>query len=226
MTESGPQLRSTRLWATREARCLAIVERALTLLGQVQNLPMQEIDLNRQLYFCLLKASRELFPKDQLAPLTECNNQPAPDDEVRAKREQKRPDFQWVYLDRYEESEESSKQFVVECKRLGKAPRADWIINLNYANHGINRFLESEWAYAKRAASGAMVGYWQSMEAGEILLEVNNESNKKAAAGLVLIGEWTPKGVSRLGHTLDRTFEISPFTLHHLWIDLRANTSP
>ena len=141
MSGSGPQLNSLRLWATREARCFSIIERALWLLRQFQDLPETEVELNRQLYFCLLKATRELYPEDEIAPITECNNQPDPDDEARAKREQKRPDFQWIYLDRYEsDPHRSSKQFVVECKRLGKSSRSDWVLNLNYVNHGINRF--------------------------------------------------------------------------------------
>jgi hypothetical protein len=164
MKVSSVQLRARQLWATREAKCISIIERALALLRQILDLPGTEIELNRHLYFCLLAASRKLYPEDEIAPISECNNQPDPDDEARAKREQKRPDFQWIYLDRYEsDPQRSSKQFVVECKRLGKAVRSDWVLNVNYTNHGIGRFREPEWAYAKRAPSGAMVGYWQSM---------------------------------------------------------------
>ncbi len=227
MTDSGPQLYSGHLWATREAKCLSVIVRALWLLYRFHDLPEAEVDLNRQLYFCLLTASRELYPEDELAPITECNNQPDPDDEARAKREQKRPDFQWIYLDRYEsDPHRSSKQFVLECKRLGKAPRADWILNLNYTDHGIARFREPEWAYAKRVSSGAMVGYWQSQEPGEVLSEVTEGSRKKAVPDLILLGAWNPGGISRFEHTFERGFEMSPFRLHHLWIDLRARIKP
>jgi hypothetical protein len=223
MSGSGPQLFSRNLWATREAKCFSIIERALAVLRQTEDLPEAEVDLNRRFYFCLLSAARELDPDDQIAPITECNNQPDPDDEARAKREQKRPDFQWVYLDRYEsDPQRSSKQFVVECKRLGKAFRADWILNSNYINHGIARFREPEWAYAKRFASGAMVGYWQSMQANDVIGEVNAECRRVSLPDLVLNGSWKAGDVSRLEHTLDRPFEISPFRLHHLWIDLRG----
>src|ERR1041384_3072607 len=52
--------------------------------------------------------------------------------------------------------------------------RIDWIgLNLNYINHGVARFREVEWAYGKRVASGAMVGYWQSMEPDAMLTEIN-----------------------------------------------------
>ena len=128
MSDLGPPFRSRNLWAKREAKCLAILERALMLLRMEGDLPEAEVDLNRRLYFCLLSASRELFPNDNIAPTPECNNQPDSDDESRAVREKKRPDFQWIYLDRYEsDPHRSSKQFVVECKRLGKSARTDWV---------------------------------------------------------------------------------------------------
>ena len=113
-----------KLWVAREAKCLSIIERALSMLRVADDLAETEVELNRQLYFYLLIASRELYPDDEIAPMLECNNQPDSDDEARAKREQKRPDFQWNYLDRYEpDPQRSSKQFVVECKRLGEPPR-------------------------------------------------------------------------------------------------------
>jgi hypothetical protein len=223
MSSSRPQLFSRNLWAAREARCFSIIERALVLLRQTQDLPEAEVDLNRRFYFYLLSAARELYPEDQIAPIAECNSQPDPDDVARAKREQKRPDFQWVYLDRYEaDPHRSSKQFVVECKRLGKALRANWILNSNYINHGIMRFREPEWAYARRFPSGAMVGYWQSMEASEVLGEVNDGCRKKSLPDLIFNGSWKAGDVNRLEHVFNRPCEISPFKLHHLWINLRG----
>ena len=102
MNEAGPSLKSGCLWAKREAKCLAILERALLLLRVEVDLPEAEVDLNRRLYFCLLLATRELYPNEDVSPSSECNNQPDPDDEARTVREQKRPDFQWMFLDRYE----------------------------------------------------------------------------------------------------------------------------
>ena len=211
------------LWSNREARCLSIVERALSMLREGGNLPETEVELNRVLYFLLLEASRELYPEDMIAPITECNNQPDSDDQARARREQKRPDFQWIYLDRYQpDAKRSSKQFVVECKRLGKAPRRDWILNVNYSDYGIRRFCDQEWAYAKQAPSGAMLGYWQSMEGEDVLREVNQGCQSHSIPKLMVVGDWTSKGISKFEHELKRQFPITPFTLHHLWIDLRV----
>jgi hypothetical protein len=127
-----------------------------------------------------------------------------------------------VYLDRYEsDPHRSSKQFVVECKRLGKPSRADWVFNVNYVNHGIGRFRDLRWAYAQRFASGAMVGYWQSMGERQVLDEVNENARKNSISELFLVGAWNIRGVSRMDHIFDRQMAVSPFRLHHLWIDLR-----
>jgi hypothetical protein len=66
-----------------------------------------------------------------------------------------------------------------------------------------------------------MIGYWQSMEASAVLAEVNDECRKRSLPDLILKGDWNTKDVNRLEHSFDRPFEISPFSLHHLWIDLR-----
>ena len=213
---------TNKLWSTREAKCLSIIERALTMLREADDLAETEVELNRLLFFCLLRASRELYPDDVIAPIMECNNQPDSDDEARARRGQKRPDFQWIYLDRYEsDPQRSSKQFVVECKRLGEAPRRNWVLNVNYSENGIRRFCDPEWAYAKQAPSGAMLGYWQSMEGKEVLREVNEGCYRRSIPNLLLVGPWSSKGISKFEHDLVRPFQISPFKLHHLWIDLR-----
>lgn len=216
------QILARNLWAMREAKCLSIICRALSVLRVEKDNPQTEIELNRRLYFCLLAASRALYPNDELAPVSECNNQPDVDDEARTRREQKRPDFQWIFLDRYEpDPQRSSRQFVVECKRLGKPSRPDWVLNLNYSTHGVSRFRDPGWAYAKRMQSGAMVGYWQSMDEKELLLEVNGGCKNNSLPQLFLIGVWKPGSTSRLEQVLRRDFEISPFKLYHLWIDLR-----
>ncbi|MFZ2145253.1 MAG: hypothetical protein WAV78_51465 [Xanthobacteraceae bacterium] len=179
------------LWQTRKAKCLSIIGKALQFPRQRGPFPTSEIELNREFYFCLLTASRELYPDDEIAPVTECSNQPDPDDEARARRELKRPDFQWIYLDRYEpDPQRSSRQFVAECKRLGVAHRPDWILNLNYVNHGILRFRDPDWAYAKLASSGAMIGYWQSMQPEQLLMEINEECGRKKFPIVNIVGAW------------------------------------
>jgi hypothetical protein len=71
---SGPRLRSMELWQTRKAKCLSIIGKALQFPRQRGPFPTSEIELNREFYFCLLTASRELYPDDEIAPVTECSN--------------------------------------------------------------------------------------------------------------------------------------------------------
>jgi hypothetical protein len=106
--------------------------------------------------------------------------------------------------------------------RLGEPPRADWVLNFNYIEHGIARFRHSDWAYAKRAQSGAIVGYMQTMTPSAILIAVNTECQRQTFPGLTPAGAWVERATTQLGHSFDRGFEISPIRLHHFWIDLRV----
>ncbi len=218
-------LLSNALWAKHEAHYFKAFSRALELLRETSSLPLEEVGLNRELYFCLLKANRELDPEGAYPPpMAECCNQPDPNDRVRAERESKRPDFNWGFTDPHEEDfRTSAKQFVVECKRLGAAPRSDWILTENYVEHGIQRFIDPVWSYAKRFPTAVMIGYWQTMESDDILKEVNQAAKRRKLAQITLsIDGWKIAGVSKLQHSLVRSFPISPFRLDHFWIDIRG----
>ena len=93
----------------------------------------------------------------------------------------------------------------------GEAPRRDWVLNENYSENGIRIFRDPEWAYAKQAPSGAILGYWQSMEGLKVLREVNEGCHHRSIPNLVLIGSWASKGISKFEQDLVRPFPISPF---------------
>jgi len=198
--------------------------RALALLHDRSSLPVEEVGLNRELYFCLLQANRELDPDGRYPPpMTECCNQPDADDAARAKREHKRPDFSWGFTDPHEaDYQRSAKQLIVECKRVGAPTSSGWILNENYIELGVWRFINPEWSYAKRFPSAAMVGYWQTMDGDENLKEVNQAAHRRGLPAIALsVDGWRVGAMSELHHVLDRSFPMSPFHLHHLWIDLR-----
>jgi hypothetical protein len=67
-----------------------------------------------------------------------------------------------------------------------------------------------------------MVGYLQSMEPSDVFAEINAECRDKSFPDLGLVGAWAIGGTSRFQHAFERAFEVSPFTLHHFWVDLRA----
>jgi hypothetical protein len=181
--------------------------------------------LNRKLYFCMLRASRELDPDGIYpGPVAECCNQPDPDDIARATRESKRPDFTWAYLDPHEPDPlKSCIQLVVECKRLGEPSSPHWILNRNYVEHGVVRFVDPQWGYAKRFPSALMIGYWQTMGKDALLAEINAYLYANGLPNLSLTGEeCNISSITQVSHKLVRPFPVSPFNLKHLWLDLRA----
>jgi hypothetical protein len=216
-------------WDNHEARIIEVVTLALQMLSKETSLPINEDKLNRKLYFYIHRANRQLVAQRKHLdwPLYyEARNQPDADDTVRADREDKRPDFQWGIYDHQEpNADKSAKHFVLECKRLGapstKSP--GWNLNRNYVAHGIFRFTSAAWGYGKSSKSGIMIGYVQSMDLPNILVEINARARAISIADLILaVGGWRISDVSRLDHQLTRPSVLpTPFDLHHLWVDLR-----
>ncbi len=214
-------------WEDHERRVLRVLEWALKLLSTEDDLDLREDSLNRRLLRCIRTANFQLNKKNEgvVHPVMyEANNQPDADDEERARREDKRPDFQWGITDQSEEDPlRQDKYYVIECKRLGTPLRQDWVFNENYVQHGILRFVHPDHGYGKSAPSGAMIGYVRSMTSEEILDEVNGYAGKAKLSSITLSDSgWVDKGVSLLDQELDRPkVPPTPFSLRHLWVDLR-----
>lgn len=215
-------------WERHVNLVLRVLVRALTILQSRVSNTESEISLNRELYFCLLEANQELHRYNGEAfnhqPTSEARNPPDPDDEQRAKRENKIPDFFWGFIDHTSpDPRKGARNFYIECKRLGKPMRSNWVFKENYIHHGVLRFITKEHGYAQGEKAAAMVGYVQNMDLADILAEVNN-----VAAGVPIphligpIGRWRVGGTSRLDHQLMRPFQISPFYLQHFWVDIRG----
>ena len=224
MSDTGPSLRSRGLWSRREDHFLKVIRRALEKIRAQRPQPPAENEINRNLYFALVEASRELDPKCIYpAPMQEACSQPDPDDASRAAREAKRPDFQWAFLDPHEpDARRSGRQFVVECKRLGSSGNPGWMLNENYVAHGIARFVLPEWRYAQSFPSALMIGYWQNMSLAAILTDVNGTAAAHSLPDLAMGANQRFGGsISELEHDLVRPFPVSPFKLNHWWVDLR-----
>jgi len=226
-----PLITSIDLWANHETRVLEVFTLALKLLQMSPPAAdlEQENKINRRLYFYLLQANRELQAANRgfdWPPIYEGSNQPDADDETRAGREDKKPDFQWGLIDHYElDPNKSAKYYVLECKRLGSPPSHSWILNKNYILNGVCRFTKSEWGYAKSSRSGAMIGCIQSMRMDEILWEVNNFALQASISTIALSEDnLRDNAISRLDQRLDRPEVLpTPFDLRHLWVDLRQH---
>jgi hypothetical protein len=218
------------LWERYEERIRRLFIEALALLRQeldaAQGVRAQsEDDLNRRLYICLAKANFEACNSTQeylvSLPAYEARNQPSLYDEQHSAHENKRPDFQCKYYNRLaKDFRDSEKVFTIECKRLGDSGSSSWKLNRNYIEHGARRFAVVSFAYGKGHSSGAMIGYVQSLELQDILDEVNEAL---VSDGLPELAPpvWRLGGVTELSHQFVRPFPHSPFTLLHLWTDLR-----
>ncbi len=224
---SQPSISKLQTWRRHETVVLGVFSQALSDLRQQPDLPSGEDPLNRRLYFAVQRTNVGLCRSGNGIPapvVYEACNQPDLDDESRATREKKRPDFQWGFVNLQEPDDDRASMFyTVECKRLRSPERADWVFNENYVNNGVARFVEAGHGYAKSADSAAMVGYVQDMSLKGILAEVNASASPKSLPALTLgSGGWQRKGVSRLDQQLNRRSPmVSPLDLRHLWVDLR-----
>ena len=222
---SSPNLLSANLWSRCETHFLKAFSRALELLNESPPTSIEETALNRELYFCLLKACRELDPQALYPPpVAECCNQPDPNDLSRAERESKRPDFSWGFFDPNEpDATRSAMQFVIECKRIGIPSSKQWILNENYVNHGVRRFVDPAWSYAKRFPSALMIGYWQTMTGADALQEINSHLGNSGLSQINLSSTgWQIATVTKLHHILVRQSPGLPLALQHLWLDMRV----
>jgi len=221
---TGPRIPDLPSWEQYEQRVLAILRSSLHRL-RVQRPEGDERTLNREFYFCILDAIRDHIESggslDQL-PFYEAQNPPTPDTEDSAS-EQKIPDLSWRYMDHQErDPRRSVRSFAIECKRLGSPSRAGWNFNLHYVRDGVRRFIDCEWQYGRDVASGAMVGYIESLPPEEIVAEVNRELIQMEVPALDL-PEGAHGSLAEMAHSFSRPFPLSPFRLVHLWIDIRPS---
>jgi hypothetical protein len=219
---SRPRLSQIPLWERHENRVLNILRDALSRL--VASGPSgSEVEISRELYFCILEVNRRnrVSGDDWFdhPPTWEAKNPPKTDTSGMSS-ERKIPDLQWGYVDHEEPDPRSSaRHFAIECKRLGPPTKAGWVFNLHYVNNGVVRFLDPDFKYGHTVASGAMIGYVQSMAVDAVLDEVEAAT---ADAGIPTIERRGPHSspVHEFEHLFSRPFPISPFKLVHLWVEL------
>ncbi len=120
-----PSIPALQTWHEHEQRVLEIVCQALVELRKAQSLPEDEPALNRKLHFCMRQVNARLWREGRgvpCPPVWEGQNQPLVDDETRAVREDKRPDFQCGFVNLQETDDDRASMFyTIECKRLGQS---------------------------------------------------------------------------------------------------------
>ena len=219
---SRPNLFTLDTWGHHENSVLEVFHCALLRLAAESELPEREDELSRKLLSHVRSENYRLIDEGrgrQSNFYYECANQPVVEDKERAGREWKRPDFTCGLVDAQAGVD---LFFVLECKRLGRPSSSGWILNENYTNYGVLRFVDPDWGYGEGAASGAMIGYVQTMSQDDILKEVNAYAAKIDVPTIRNEADnWIERGVTRLNQRLDRSTSPSPFRLEHLWIDIR-----
>lgn len=208
---------SIDLWQRHEARCLAVLCRALGLLAEGPACE-RETAINRRLYRAIIGAQVDAERDGQppMAPVVpEGMNPPDLSDEHRAARENKRPDFYWGVIDHLADPG-TARQYVLECKRLTQRS-ASWSYTHEYVRSGILRFITEAHGYGKGASSGAMVGYLQHIETDEALSEVNHCASAAGIPPLERRSDPEAAGLE-LEHILSRPFPCSPYLLTHIWV--------
>ena len=219
---SGPLISELPLWERHEERVLAILRSALERLRSKRP-EGNEPDLNREFFLCILEVNRENKESGDSwfdhAPVFEGRNPPTPDTHGSAS-ERKIPDLYWGYIDHQEpDPRRSARNFVIECKRLGSPSHSGSSLNAKYVDDGVRRFVDIEWKYGKNVPTGAMIGYMESLTPEQILVDVNGCLETRYIPTLTL-SSTLESSLSEMEHSFDRPFEISPFRLLHLWIDL------
>jgi hypothetical protein len=200
---------------------------ALRRLGEYARLPAAEEPINLELYWLALKVHQELLnSKPGNLPFTitpDSTNQPEPDDSARSRRMKKKPDFCCIMKNaQAEDFRLSQVNYYLECKRLGEA-EGKWVLNQNYSEHGMARFMRADWGYGKGCASGAMIGYVQNMEPDDVLGQVNTHATARSIPSLTRAATgWVARNVTRISQSrLTREFDTNPIQLRHFWMDLR-----
>lgn len=223
-----PRLSTALTWEKFQHSVLSVFTESLRRLAARQELPRSEEPIN----FELLMVSRDvLFEKVQAGTclsfliFSDIPNQPETDDTAESRRLKKRPDFKCAITDEHaQDAGRYQVYYVVECKRLGQAEQ-NWVLNENYCEHGMLRFIRTEHGYAKTSASAAMVGYLQSMTPDEVLEEVNTHAATKNIPSLVRAASaWAAKDVTVLSNRVVRDDAQTALDLNHLWLDLRHCT--
>lgn len=225
---SAISLANAVTWNKLERSVLEVFSMALDRLVLETEIPQSEHYLNHKLFW---RAREALLSIQKTRPesilffgiIVEANSQPVPDDEARASRLGKRPDFLCLLANPQASTvEDAQVTYYIECKRLGK-PEGNWKLNQNYSDNGINRFVHKSWEYAKGCQSGAMIGYVESMTPDDILTEVNQSATGNGFPSLRLAANnWAVGQTSRLRQAaLHRGCLPNQFVLQHLWVDMR-----
>jgi hypothetical protein len=205
-------------WEDKQRSYLSVIKNALPeLKKESETLKLVgEDEISRQLYLIIeaYLLSSEGEKLQMQLPSFQSQSQPIKTDKVKQKREDKRPDFLWSYVDY---SNKTRRDFYIECKRLTKSKS---VYCKNYVKEGINRFITKEWSYGLNCNLGLIVAYVQNLTPDECLDSIKINTDKCFIPELKKVSR-TRKGLYHYNHSLKRTgIPHDPIELNHFWIEI------
>lgn len=146
---SRPNLFTLDSWGRHENLVLEVFRCALMRLERQSELPENEIELNRKLYFRAKEENLRLTRAGIGLGATivpDSPNLPIDENAESRERESKRPDFQCELIDA---QAGEYLVYALECKRLGRPKPSGWVLNENYTTRGVQRFMDPESGYGE-----------------------------------------------------------------------------
>jgi hypothetical protein len=213
-------------WPRFEQTVLAVFAEALRRLAARVRYPAAEEPINLELYWLAVEVHHALMNSRSgsmpFVILFDSTNQPEPDDAARSQRLRKRPDFTCAITNSQAADYLLSQlKYYLECKRLGRA-EGNWVFNENYTQHGVVRFMHTNWQYGKGCTSATMIGYLQNMDPDDVFAEVDKFARARSIPSLQRAMAWAARDVTRLSQPpLQRDFAPAEIQLGHLWVDLQ-----
>ena len=215
------------LWNRHEGLYRRIFVQALIRLAAESSISGDENSISKHLSTIVVTVCREIANtenREVQLPASDGLNQPVHVDEMQEDFTRTRPDFTCNCINpRAESNEDYLIPFHIECKLLGEPTSTTWILNTNYVTHGIARFDLESHRYGNRASSGIMIGYIISMTPEQIQTEVNSCIEKKLPDVPPLVFALSDVPLQSQHRFARRHVTPTPFTLIHLWVDIRSN---
>ena len=220
---SRPKIGQRDKWEEWERFCLQCLRLALKRMRSKATLPEWENELNSCLFDELRIAARKLCSKGSYPPIrSECPVQPFGASDESHRRLKASPDITWGYEDDREPNAlKSTRDFVIECKRVRSPTSSGWVFTAHYVTDGISRFRDTSKRYAEGVVSAVMVGYWQNGLAPSLQTEINSAAQTAGFSHLTpSLGVKRSTKILEFNHSFTRPFPVSPFRLSHLWIEI------
>lgn len=202
-------------WKERQTIYLSVFKQALPILQHKSSsrvIPYKnEDDISRDLSFAVQEVVfliNQATGKEYGIPYFQPQAQPSPSDKLKIKREDKRPDFLWGYVDYVNKQ---SLNYFVECKRL----RPDLGHHCReYVVNGLKRFLDKEWSYGIYCESGLLIGYLEGVPVSDCISKIGSYLTESSVPSLVSVE--SKSGFEYLVHTIDRKeIPVSPIQMNH-----------